>query len=184
MWAVTSDGSGPGTPEVRWRWYKSYPGEKALSAEVEELAHEVANSFPDAGLRLKSGHEGPFEVLPSEVWEGLLREAEKNAKNAVEALEFYRNQPGSGVQGGMTQTADSVFAEIQAELDRQRVEWGGPEHDDVHDARDWVQILMVQVGKMAGSLLEGRQSPRRRLIQIAAVCVSAVESFDRRRAKS
>ncbi len=74
-----------------------------------------------------------------------------------------------------------VLAEIQAERDRQDSKWGGETHDDAHSFDFWVELLRDYAGwarVMAG--MGSVAKARRRLIQVAAIAVAAVESIDRK----
>ena len=169
-----------GAVEERYEWYDKVASETSLVDIDEEWISHTLNCGPQ-GLRAWAGHEGPFDTVPPQVAAELLREAESHLGQPEAYLAQLRAR--LGVPAAMSEMP-TVFDEIKAEMDRQTVEWGGPTHDDIHDPKDWHFILSVQMGKLAESLLEGRQSPRRRIIQIAAVCVAAVESMDRRRSRA
>lgn len=75
----------------------------------------------------------------------------------------------------------SIYDEIQKERLRQDQKWGGPKHDDTHSIPEWVMFIkdyaswarqMTSMGSIGKA--------RRRLIQVAALAVAAVESLDRR----
>lgn len=67
-----------------------------------------------------------------------------------------------------------MWDEIVAERHRQDVRWGGPDHDDEHYPSDWVSYIKEHADKA----LNGNY--RQRLIEVAALAVAAVESYDRR----
>jgi hypothetical protein len=76
-----------------------------------------------------------------------------------------------------------VYEEVRAERAAQDAKWGGPEHDDAHDADDWLDYI-ARKGESAMELVgEGSARNdtafRRRMIQIAALAVACVESMDR-----
>lgn len=75
-----------------------------------------------------------------------------------------------------------VYEDIREEHKRQDEEWGGPQHDDDHHRGDWILMISKFVGKAANAAMI-RSSYfiwRGLLIQIAALCVAAVESADRK----
>jgi len=77
----------------------------------------------------------------------------------------------------------SVLDEIAAERRRQDGKWGGPAHDDEHSTAEFVQFIEDYAGwarQMAS--MNSPDKARRRLIQVAALAVAAVESMDRRAA--
>ena len=67
----------------------------------------------------------------------------------------------------------SLMREINEEHEKQSKKWG-PEHDDEHSHEEFCEIIKVYLAKA-----ENDGDWRRRLIQIAAIACSAVESIDR-----
>lgn len=72
-----------------------------------------------------------------------------------------------------------IFEEISAERTRQDNIWGGPGHDDTHDISDWV-LFIKEHARMADPLTPQPEESRRRLIEVAALAVAAIESLDRK----
>jgi len=76
----------------------------------------------------------------------------------------------------------SIYNQIDVERDYQDREWGGPEHDDTKSPRDWVSYIVAYLGKAMGrgtSWATNLTAVRHRFIQVAALCVAAIESMDR-----
>jgi len=70
----------------------------------------------------------------------------------------------------------SVLTEVMHERDRQHDKWGEQNHSRLL----WLAILVEEVGEVAKASLEANpEQCRRELIQVAAVAVAAIESFDR-----
>lgn len=69
-----------------------------------------------------------------------------------------------------------IYKEVEAERQKQDEQWGGPEHDDKHDPRDFVQFILYQISL---TNLGTAVSWRKRFIKIAALAVAAVERLDR-----
>lgn len=68
---------------------------------------------------------------------------------------------------------DEILAEIKAERERQKTKWS-LEHDRHHLMRDWISII----GLLATKLLDGNRPENvRRFIQIAAICIAAIEAI-------
>lgn len=67
----------------------------------------------------------------------------------------------------------SPLPEIRAERVRQDREWGGLEHDRSHSPSDWIALITQHAGRALG------RDFRRQMIQIAALAVAAVETYDR-----
>lgn len=66
-----------------------------------------------------------------------------------------------------------VLAEVVAERDRQDAKWGGPEHDDTHHAFEFFGFISERCALSSLHV-------RRRLVEIAALAVAALESHDRK----
>lgn len=73
-----------------------------------------------------------------------------------------------------------ILAEIDAERDRQDVTWGGPEHDDEHVPDNWSAFIEEHCFKALTALPHDRATYRRRMVEVAALAVAALESEDRR----
>ena len=75
----------------------------------------------------------------------------------------------------------SVIAEVAEERGRQDGKWGGPDHDDKYTPAEFVQWIKDYAGwtrQMAS--MGSTDKARKRLIQVAALAVAAVESIDRK----
>jgi hypothetical protein len=71
----------------------------------------------------------------------------------------------------LKQTA--IVKEILVERDRQDDKWGGPEHDDDHYDEDWVRFIEEHAKKsLTGDF-------RKRMVEVAALAVAAIEFNDR-----
>jgi len=83
-------------------------------------------------------------------------------------------------------SASNYFKEVSHkyilnELERQELKWG---HQD-HNEPDWFVILGEEVGEVARAIFEchGKElneNYREELIQVAAVCMAALENYDRK----
>ena len=86
----------------------------------------------------------------------------------------------------MTDT-NTVLAEIERERAAQDQQWGGTEHDDSHRPELWDGLIWKFLRRAAEADRRGQWfgSPewhaerRRRLVQVAALAVAAIESMDR-----
>lgn len=79
-----------------------------------------------------------------------------------------------------------VANEVVVERIRQReAESWSEDHDDLHTVNDWVALIVRYSGRamdaaeMADVSMLYRPVYRRRLVQVAAIAVAAVESLDR-----
>jgi hypothetical protein len=74
---------------------------------------------------------------------------------------------------------------VVAERVRQDRRHGGPDHDDTHTPEDWHDILyrLLDEAEAAGRAGNGEEYVRV-MIQVAAVAVAAVQSFDRLAARA
>ncbi len=77
----------------------------------------------------------------------------------------------------------ALYMEIERERVYQDQKWGGPEHDDAHGVRDWVSFIVAYLGKAVGRKArwgEKLSFSRIALVKVAALCVAALEAFDRK----
>jgi hypothetical protein len=80
----------------------------------------------------------------------------------------------------LTRKADSaVIADVIAERKRQDEQWGGPAHDDLHDAGDWGAYIRHQLKRLVG-VNYAESFARERFIKIAALGMAAAESLTRK----
>jgi len=102
----------------------------------------------------------------------------------LEGYEFDAgSQPKLATDVTMTVKRSAIYEEIENERRRQDEQWGGPEHDDNNNVRDWVTFIVAYLGKAVNRNSDwGRKLSISRvaLIKVAALCVAAVEAFDRR----
>lgn len=79
----------------------------------------------------------------------------------------------------------TVYDEVREERKKQDAEWGGPEHDDQHDAVDWLAFMRAHMKRARRINLDGEtQGCRYQMIRVAALAIAGVESFDRIKATS
>lgn len=77
--------------------------------------------------------------------------------------------------------ADQAHEEVEAECQRQVELWGGEAHDDGLDPYDWCRILIRHAVKAEMALSEDRNDEwRGRVVQVAAIAMSALRSHDRK----
>lgn len=82
---------------------------------------------------------------------------------------------------------EAILRGVHDELVEQEAKWGGLAHDREHSLHDWLAILAGRTGDVfkAGQSrighLPGYRLVRRRLLQVAAVAVSAIRAFDAKR---
>ena len=72
--------------------------------------------------------------------------------------------------------------DVVNERARQDAKWGGPEHDDKHPTYEFVQLIQDYSGwarVMAG--MGSNNKARRRLVQVAALAIAAIEAIDRKK---
>ena len=82
----------------------------------------------------------------------------------------------------MTIKQELVLQEIRGERLRQDALWGGPAHDDALATEHFLNLIRdrlenrIRLDLENGHLLDAR----RRLVQVAAIAVAAIESMDRK----
>lgn len=76
-----------------------------------------------------------------------------------------------------------IWDEISKERARQDAIWGGAEHDDKQSPKDWINYTDQYLTEAAISLQADHDESvyRRKMIQVAALAVAAVESYDRKK---
>ena len=77
------------------------------------------------------------------------------------------------------QAEPSIISEVLAERRRQDEQWGGPAHDDLHDAGDWGAYIRHQLKRLVG-VNYAESFARERFIKIAALGMAAAESLTRK----
>jgi hypothetical protein len=75
---------------------------------------------------------------------------------------------------------ERIYADIDAERAAQDAKWGGKEHDEKHTVSQWAGFLHEHTNKAAFAASEGDiGEARRRLLEVAALAVAALEVVDR-----
>jgi len=75
--------------------------------------------------------------------------------------------------------ARTVLDDVIKERDYQRKRWS-TEHDVLHSHFEWVSIISTWLGKAASAALGSDTGTfRKRLVQIAAISIAAIEALDR-----
>lgn len=77
-----------------------------------------------------------------------------------------------------TTSKDCIFEQIQAERERQDMKWGQG-IDDASHFHDWITYITAYLGK-AYTYPMYPSNFRKRMIQVAALAVAAVEALDRK----
>ena len=163
-----------------------------LAEQVRALQQRVDKQQGGGKTRDKWEHfperEGDPPGLARQVME-LLDKGEYRAAYNVIAVELYGYlrrvdtpmPPCTEQQGGELREGcrSCIFAEIEAERERQDKRWGGLAHDQGHVVKEWVGFICEYAAK-AGKLLTWEDC-RYRLIQVAALAVAAIESTDKLR---
>lgn len=76
-----------------------------------------------------------------------------------------------------------VIEQLVEERRVQDRQWGGSDHDDDHERSEWIEMVKdhldraKKANKKTGDIDEYRQQ----MLEVAALCVAAVESHDRKR---
>lgn len=74
----------------------------------------------------------------------------------------------------------NILCDVSIERDRQDAKWGGAKHDDIHTMAEWARLICAYAAW--AEVMHGLGSAdkcRRRLVQVAALAVAAVEALDR-----
>ncbi len=92
--------------------------------------------------------------------------------------------------GFAVESLEGAEVDVREERMNQDAQWGGPEHDDKHTTNDWTMLIRYQVakanreGEMHVAINHNIPAVRARFVKIAALAQAAVESIDRKQAKT
>ncbi len=100
----------------------------------------------------------------------------KKLRAEVEAIEEERLQKRLA-QLAELGTTSRVLQDVEWERDEQNQKWGGAGHDDQHGPRDWAAFITEHLGKALDA--RDARTYRRRMVEVAALAVAAVETVDR-----
>lgn len=82
---------------------------------------------------------------------------------------------------------EKILEEIREEKKHQDKKWGGPKHDDQHDAYAWAVLVTSYFGQAVSDFVNesGRHEARYRkfrynMVKVAALAVAAIEVVDRK----
>lgn len=79
----------------------------------------------------------------------------------------------------------TAIADVILERQRQDQKWGGPAHDDKHDAFDWLEFIKHQLDALPYEINKAMDHEeydavvRGRFVKIAALSVATIEVLDR-----
>ena len=68
-----------------------------------------------------------------------------------------------------------VIEDVKEERERQDAKWG----EQLHDPYTWIAILGEEYGEVCKAALEDNGGYRDELVQVAAVAIAAIESYDK-----
>ena len=74
---------------------------------------------------------------------------------------------------------EQIWGAILAERAEQDRQWGGPEQDDKNGDLDWVQFIQKQLLRLTSEPFS-IDAFRKRMINVAALAVAALEAIERR----
>ena len=105
-------------------------------------------------------------------------ERQLTAERARSAALQAENERMREVQGVLLEVVDERIAQ-----DRQ---WGGPDHDDEHDAFEWCSYIRKQLTYVntEAKAQGGAITFRKRMLKVAALAIAGIQASDRRRALS
>lgn len=75
------------------------------------------------------------------------------------------------------------FTRVREERRHQDDRWGGPLHDDTHDAKDWSRFMQDYLDRVKSNAVheyQNKERIQRDLIKIAALCLATYGSLERR----
>jgi hypothetical protein len=103
---------------------------------------------------------------------------EEQAKALTMGMQFIENALRRDDQ--RDPTLARIFEEIAKERAAQDAQWGGPEHDDAHDAAEWRRIILQHVNRLIFTpYMRASDDYRKVLVEVAALAVAAAQAYDR-----
>lgn len=73
-------------------------------------------------------------------------------------------------------TVSKAVYDVMKERHRQGLKWGGPEHDDEHTPDEWECFIVERIAP----LTDRDETFRKRMVEVSALALAAIESFDRK----
>lgn len=73
-------------------------------------------------------------------------------------------------------TVSKAAYDVMKERRRQDLKWGGPEHDDKHAPDEWEGFIVERIAPLTAR----DETFRKRMVEISALALAAIESFDRK----
>lgn len=127
------------------------------------LSHSISGEWPESEAHVKAEHDMML---------GMVGEMRKLKSSVPE------------ISDSSDHIADAnkmvAISDLIAERQRQNEKWGGPHHDDQHQPGFWTQLIQDYAGW--ARVMAGMDSPekyRKRMVQVAALAVAAIEVLDR-----
>lgn len=85
----------------------------------------------------------------------------------------------------MTPRLKIMIDDVLSERNRQDAKWGGIEHDITHSPNDWAAYVVRHLGRATiGAEIQDGREYRKRLVEVAALAVAAIEAYDVRQART
>jgi hypothetical protein len=82
---------------------------------------------------------------------------------------------------------EKILEEIREERNHQDKKWGGPAHDDQHNAYAWVAFITTYLGQAISDFVNENhlglvqlRKFRYNMVKVAALAVAAIEVVDRK----
>lgn len=90
--------------------------------------------------------------------------------------------PCGELEGPLGDSITRALTHVLWERIRQDAKHGGPDHDDMHDQGDWLQMLEFSLGEAC--LSETDTELHKAYVEIAALAIAAAESLNRFRVRA
>lgn len=152
----------------------------ALQTMIDEAGGSIEEARRDPGVtvgRWKLVPRVPMVPKKDEAAE-FARDMKAVLRRVVVAAEDVLDALGDAYEGKL-----KVFKDVVEERHRQDAKWGGPNHDDEHDPRVWVAVIVEHLGRAVRDDTRPRSDRtryRQGMVRVAALAVAAIESHDRK----
>lgn len=152
-----------------------FPGNKHMLAALAEEFGEVNRGF----LEHQFGKALSYDVRGE-----CVQLASMAIRVATEGDASFEYAPPQLEDGLLSINPLIIFREALVERTQQDEQWGGPTHDDQHDALDWCGYLEYQVSQCfleQGTPGRNNEKFEERLIKIIALSLAAIQSSRRKK---
>lgn len=149
------------------------------SESPEELHGSWVQAYIDMGWKYGPERDPEKKTHPDMIPYAGLEQLEQDKDAVFVALCEIARRWVYDIPDKLTRKRGHVIDDLLRERQRQDSMWGGPTHDDEHPLVEWVGLISNRVS----ALTNPHPAERELLLEIAALAVARIESFDRQQSR-